>query len=879
MTLSVFTALAENKILHPSEAAERSNVAEGETADNIAKDAYIGFKDVDLTGMNSLEVTADVELNSYDNGCYCKVVTDDPVSGEMIGWIIIHDERGVYTSYITPTSGVHDVYIVGLDSMLSSSKIKIKSFEFKKEAYVDTALEEQIPDSAIKDYWSDTWQATDSFGRKVADYSEAGPVKEGRHEIGMMYWNWHRGQGTTEAKIISEVLAEYPDAVRNAASPAWKSTARYYWDEPALGYYSSFDYFVYCRHFEMLSAVGVDCIFMDFSNNGRTFMPTLEVLVKALRDTKARGVDVPRLSLFNWNRASTTYSLMTTLYSVGFVENDWSDIWYMLDGKPLIFATESGVALEGQVKKENTSSINLLEEIDESFTWRVFGGMENEDASTWTWIESFPQLQRGGTMEDGRPEFMAVGVSFNQSYVNSSSRIASDDYAMGRGYSNVFGEDYSADGARTGQYFKEQAAHALKADPHFIYVDGWNEFTADLQTGAYFVDAFTNEDSRDIEPSKGLLKDDYYMLLADFIRKYKGVRPAPVAGEAKTIDISGDISQWDSVTPSYYNYSAEDRDSESGYLVNGSTVKYTTNSGSRVTLAKVSRDGEKLYFMAQGGEAASLADTALYINADRNAATGHEGYNFVIGRNGTAAVEAISSDGAYTEVGTAEIVRNGNTMQLSVSRALLGLTGTLDFEFKFVAGTFDEVIELYENQNTAPIGRFNYLYTEIAQSTLKAEERKAVQGTSLLVAGKNKMVVSGSVVTVNEKDTTKTPFEMNGTLYIPKEAFEEILGYGESKTVYDSASNIFKFYKFAVDLEKNEVSEENWYYTVIGTYEARANGYLKTLSAPVITAEGGIYLPVSIFSDCMGLTVSSLGGGAWAIGNAQAAAAVLKYLN
>lgn len=82
MTLSVFTALAENKILHPSEAAERSNVAEGETADNIAKDAYIGFKDVDLTGMNSLEVTADMELNSYDNGCYCKVVTDDPVSGE-----------------------------------------------------------------------------------------------------------------------------------------------------------------------------------------------------------------------------------------------------------------------------------------------------------------------------------------------------------------------------------------------------------------------------------------------------------------------------------------------------------------------------------------------------------------------------------------------------------------------------------------------------------------------------------------------------------------------------------------------------------------------------------------------------------------------------
>lgn len=878
MTLSVCTSLAEGIVLRPSDAAVRSNVAEGETADNIAKDAYIGFEDVDLTGVNSLEVTADVKLNSYDNGCYCKVVTDDPLSGEMIGWLIIHDERGTYNSYITPTSGVHDVYIVGLNSTLSSSQIKIKSFEFKKEAYADTALSEQVPDSAIKDYWSDTWQATDSFGRKVADYSEVGAVKEGRREVGMMYWNWHRGQGTTEAKIISEVLAEYPDAVRNAASPAWKGTANYYWDEPALGYYSSFDYFVYCRHFEMLSAVGVDCIFMDFSNGGRTFMPTLNVLVKALRDTKARGVDVPRLSLFNWNNPATAYTLMTTLYSVGFVENDWSDIWYMLDGKPLIFSTESGLVMKNQVKKENTSSLGLIEEIDDNFTWRVFGGMENEDASTWTWIESFPQMQRGGTMEDGRPEFMAVGVSFNQSYVNSGSRIASDDYSMGRGYSNVFGEDYSADGPRTGQYFKEQAAHALKADPHFIYVDGWNEFTAEIQTGAYFVDAFTNEDSRDIEPSKGLLKDDYYMLLADFVRKYKGVRPAPVAGEAKTIDISGDLTQWDTVTPAYYNYSAENRDSESGYLVNGSTVKYTTNSGSRVILAKVSRDADKLYFMAQGGEGASLADTALYINADRNAATGLEGYNFIIGRNGSSKVEAISADGTYTEVGSAEIVRNGSVMQLSVSRALLGLSETLDFEFKLVAGTFDDVIELYEKQNTAPIGRFNYLYTEKEQKTLTAEERKAQEGTTVLAAGKNKMMVSGAMVTVNEKDTTKAPFEMNGTLYIPREAFEEILGYGESKTVYDSAANIFKFYKFAVDLDKNEVSEENWYYTVIGTNEARADGYLKALTAPVVTAEGGIYIPISIFSDCMGLTVSSLGGGAWAIGNADAASAVIGYL-
>lgn len=158
-----------------------------------------------------------------------------------------------------------------------------------------------------------------------------------------------------------------------------------------------------------------------------------------------------------------------------------------------------------------------------------------------------------------------------------------------------------------------------------VYVDGWNEFTAIKLPGPSFMDTFDDRNSRDFEPVKGALKDDYYMLLTDFIRKFKGVRPAPVAGAAKTIAVDGALTDWDDVTPAYYNYSAKNRDSVSGGTVNGSTINYKTNSGDRVTFSKVSRDENNIYFMAQGGADASLAVTALYVNSDRNPATGLSG--------------------------------------------------------------------------------------------------------------------------------------------------------------------------------------------------------------------------------------------------------------
>ncbi len=881
LSASVVTSFAQSVTLYPKDASERVGVSGGDKASDFKRGNYIAFSGVDLTGKNSLEVKAEVRLLGTTNGCAIRVMIDNYMTGHQIGTIVISEEKDTYSCYIEPTTGTHDVYFVGYYAPTDTSYVRILSFEFKDEAYNDTAFSEQVPDSAIKDFYSDTWQATDSMGRKVADYSEAGAPKEGTHEVGMMYWDWFSNTGNNEARIISELIKEDPNAMNDASSKVWGGTATYYWDEPALGFYNSYDYFVYCRHLEMLSAAGVDVLFLDYSNGGAVYMPALKVLVKAMRDTKAAGVDIPKLSLFNWASAKTAYDIALALYNTGFIENDWSDIWYYYDGKPLFFSLSSGDKLVSQAGSGDEEAQKLVKAISEHFTWR-----ENVDSDKnktgWTWIEGFPQAQRGIETDDGRPEFMALGTMYHKSYVlgNDQAWYASKPYTKNRAYSNVFGENYAADGAKNAHYFKEEANVVLKGDPHMVYVDGWNEFTAIQLPGPAFMDTFDSRNSRDFEPVKGELKDDYYMLLTDFIRKYKGVRQAPVAGAAKTVTVDGALTDWDDVTPGYYNYSAYNRNSVSGCTIRGlgTTVEYKTNSGDRVTFSKVSRDNDNIYFMAQGKEGASLAVTAIYINADRNKATGLEGYDCIIGRDGTSNVERINADGTYAPLGSAVIVRNANTMEVSVPRALIGLTGTLDFEFKFVAGTFTDIIELYESQNTAPIGRFNYLYTEIAQKALSSSEKNAVSDAAVLMAGKNKMVVRGTVQTVNEADITKAPFEMNGTLYIPKEAFSEILGNGESKISYDAVSNIFYFYQFKLNDELTEVSEQHWYYTVLGSYEARQDGYLKGISAPVLALQGDIYVPVSIFSEVMGVPVTALGNGAYQIGSGSGAS-VLGYLD
>ena len=72
----------------------------------------------------------------------------------------------------------------------------------------------------------------------------------------------------------------------------------------------------------------------------------------------------------------------------------------------------------------------------------------------------------------------------------------------------------------------------------------------------------------------------------------------------------------------------------------------------------------------------------LYINSDRNYATGREGYDFAAGRT-KGALEKYE-DGSWVKVADLSYTVTGEYLMLEIPRAVLNLGDELNFEFKWV---------------------------------------------------------------------------------------------------------------------------------------------------------------------------------------------------
>ena len=809
---------------------------------------YFGFAGVDLSGIKSVTVKAKCSMPYGTNGDTLAVVLDDPKKGGDIGYVLINSEYETeFSANIKETAGKHDVYFVSCyGNNFYNSYISV---EFNKEA-VKNELS-PVPDEKIIDHYSDTWALTDSLGREAASYAEAGEVKTGDHYVGMMYWNWHSSSDTLPL-VISEVIKNHPEAKEDYSNSAW-GTGETWWDEPVLGFYSGEDYFVYRRHAAMLAAAGVDFLLFDYTNVDMTFTRNLNVMLKAFHDSREAGVNVPKLSAYFGGPQNAASAIKS--FRMNFLGNeDYSDLWFIWDGKPAVVIrplTEIGRYIVNNSERDK----KLIQDIYSKITVRTPGNRQNgQDGGTpaWIWLENYPLHEWGAHRDDGRVEAMTVGVSINHSYVYNYTYtgVASDPYTKGRAYTEGFGE---GDDPRSGAFFREQSAQVLDVDPAIVIIDGWNEFKATRQQNYAgfknaFVDTFDSENSRDLEPVKGFLKDDGYVMLVDFIRKYKGVRPAPPASEEKTIDISGSPEQWSGVLPEYLNYydAYERTDKGQGAVYEGRTV----NS---IESAKVARDGEKIYFLVKCRGNIDKTATEflhLYINSDRNYATGREGYDFAAGRT-KGALEKYE-DGSWVKVADLNYTVTGEYLMLEIPRAVLNLGEELNFEFKWVDSAGEiasgDILDLYKTGSAAPLGRFNYVYTEKAEKTLSSAERGRLYGTAVFKAGSSKMNVSGARMDIYT-DRKVTAVESGGTLYIPYAAFEDVL-YGESKAEYDPGDNTLHLSCF--DLEERDIKNELWTYSVLGSFEAKVNGRAKALSHPTALINGIICIPVTYFSDCLG---------------------------
>ncbi|MDP4132700.1 MAG: stalk domain-containing protein [Bacillota bacterium] len=883
IALSMLQAMcisAETKTYTPADIAEKGGTI-STTATQISNwqmNGYISFKSVDMTGVKSVRMNGSCKLDSSTNGdIYC--IRTDSLKGDIIGWVKFNEDASKeFAADLDYTvSGTHDIYIVSTFCH-ANGLITVDSVTFSTEALAYTPYE-PVPDSAIIDNYHDTWAAVDDMGRSVADYEEVGDVKKEDRYIGMFYWDWHTGAPDKTARIPSEIVKAHPEAKYTFDSPVWDISGVYYWSQPLFGFYDNTDYWVYRKQAVLLANADVDVVFFDCTNGDQCFYRGLKTQLNAWRDARASGVDAPKISaLCSWktNKANSVKFFYLTMFKDG----NYSDLWFYWNGKPLLMSAAYKSSTEKYEDPSDMYYVAFMDEMYNSFTFKSSGGRSGQtDKDQFIWLEDYPQ-HKFGTYSDGRTEFMSLGCSINESYVwgKSITGVFSDEYTKGRSYTEAFGEDWTENGFRQNSFLKEQESRVLDTDPAFVFVDGWNEWIAGRQrlySGVTncFVDTYDNEGSRDIEPSRGPLGDDTYNMFVDFVRKYRGVRPAPTAGAEKTIDINGALNQWDSVAPEFINDDDDYQRDYYGYKnpETGKQYHYTTVVNNSISRAKAARDKDNFYFYVKTTKDIVKGTDNwmnIYINTDRNHATGWQGYDYVINRKGPGIIEKNTGNKwEWEQIGTVSYTVNANVLQVVIPRSFLGETGTVDLEFKVTDGidVAGDALNLYTNGSCAPMGRFNYLYTQIQQTSTTDTQREALKDSVILKSDSNRMVVNGGKMYVYEPDTRVKAINDNGVLYFPINAVEDILGFGETKFTYDRNENIIHIESHTLN-DKDEISDYKWTYTVIGSNEARINGVVKALSNPVKIVNGVIYVPVTYLADCFGWEVYDAGNGITAAG-------------
>ena len=134
-------------------------------------------------------------------------------------------------------------------------------------------------------------------------------------------------------------------------------------------------------------------------------------------------------------------------------------------------------------------------------------------------------------------------------------------------------------------------------------------------------------------------------------------------------------------------------------------------------------DGEYLYFYVETSEDLTPRTDPqwmrLFIDTDRDKSTGWNGYDFVVNRispKGSKALLEKSLQGKWIWEKAAEVdfYTKGNKLIIRIPRKDIGVPGKVDIEFKWNDNMQDEgnVMDFYVSGDTAPGGRFNYVYSE-----------------------------------------------------------------------------------------------------------------------------------------------------------------------
>ncbi|MCA9417177.1 MAG: hypothetical protein KC917_12935, partial [Candidatus Omnitrophica bacterium] len=625
--------------------------------------------------------------------------------------------------------------------------------------------------------------ATDALGRTMPDLSEAGPVKEGQDRVvGIFYITWHRdslaNMKSPYSADVTKILAEDPEARLDGTNPLW-TEGSYHWGEPELGYFLSKDEYVIRKDMSMLTDAGVDVLLMDVTNAVR-YWDEWDVVFPVMEKMMAEGNRVPKFAFWSFNGPSIT--VVQDLYDKIYKENKYKDLWFYWEGKPLLLynGTPTVDANRGGITHPNPhydpaakTDPNHPHYGDPDYTEEFYQDYTKEVKEFFTLRTMWWGYYKwAGERFVGTEDNWSFGYDMGNERVRdmepkdlaSTHKGAKEEMAVtpaqhpvsltGKSWTREHGEpelnEYDLPKpthvpwlGKTvdrpegyGIYFQERWDEALEVDPSFIYINDWNEWTAGKynapegetydfmrrKSNFRFIDQYNSEFNRSIQPMKGGYTDNYYMQMAQNIRRYKGVRPIPKSSGENHIEINGKFDDWKSVEVEYRDTIGDTAHRDyPGY----GGLHYTEDSGRNdIVASKVAIDGDKLCFYAETKEPLTPHTDPnwmlLLIDADQNHDTGWCGYDYLINKNVTdekhttiSRYNPDSPDGPWVEAGQAAYRYTDKSLEISLPRELLGLDGNdLSFDFHWIDNPteLNDAISLCTNGDSAPNRRFNYRF-------------------------------------------------------------------------------------------------------------------------------------------------------------------------
>ena len=549
------------------------------------------------------------------------------------------------------------------------------------------------------------WTALDGLGRAMPSAAACGTPREDKF-VGIFYFLWLGGHEQKGPYNITEILKQ-PESQRQ-----WgKKNLFHWWEEPRFGYYLMTDEWIIAKHAQMLADAGVDVIIFDVTN-GFTYEKQYLKLCEVYTKIRAAGGRTPQISfLFNSNAQKTTEKVYNDFYK----KNLYPELWFQWKGKPLLMTNPEGFSDE----------ILDFFSIRRSWAWsktpdKWFGDGKDK----WPWIDQTPQAYGWHESAD-KPEQVAVA---------SASHPVND---TGRSHKNRIQPLPEKQNPMIGTYFQEQWDHALKVDPEFIFITGWNEWVAQrfiydkkersfaggrIKNGdTWFIDQYSIEYSRDCEPMRGGFEDNYYYQMVSNIRKFKGVQQPLEVSRHWSIEVDGGSDDWEDVLPEYRDAEGDTHHrNHAGYASAG---PYVNDWGRNdIISCKVARDATNVYFSARTAEPLVIPPKTdagcmnLLIRFSDRDLPDWEGYHFRVvpmaAGDGLAAV-CTWRNGRWKKMMEVPFAAKGDFVELAfpLGEGAENLQ-TLEIEFKW----FDHMpepftaLDFMDHGDTAPNNRFRYAF-------------------------------------------------------------------------------------------------------------------------------------------------------------------------